>query len=223
MGDIDIGEAIERPLEIMMTNYGFFVPPLLPAVISLISAPTVGKPGLGLHVSITSIILSMIVMILSLIAGGALVYMADKELRGDRADYGEGLNAAMERIVDLVVASVIIGVGFAVGLILLVIPGLLWLMLTTFVVPMIMLENLDAISAIEKSINLVKENFVTVLVYLVVLAIIIGVGMTLLGLIPYIGYALATIVFNPFAAISITIAYHQLAGVSPEEAPTETF
>jgi len=223
MGDIDIGEAIKRPFEIMMGNYGFFVPPLLPAVVNLISVSTVGKPGFGFHVSLALMVLSMVAMILSLIAGGALVYMADDELRGKRADYREGLSAAVEKIVDLVVASVVIGVGFAIGLLLLVIPGLIWLMLTTFAIPMIMLENMDAISAIKESINLVKENFVTVLVYLIVLGIVVGIGMTILGLIPYIGYALATIIFNPYAAISITIAYRQLTGVAPEETPAEAF
>jgi hypothetical protein len=47
--------------------------------------------------------------------------------------------------------------------------------------------------------------------------------MTILGLIPYIGYALATIIFNPYAAISITIAYRQLTGVAPGETPAEAF
>lgn len=36
MGDIDVGEALGKPVEIMKGNYGFFVPPLLPAIVDLI-------------------------------------------------------------------------------------------------------------------------------------------------------------------------------------------
>lgn len=90
------------------------------------------------------------------------------------------------------------------------IPGLIWLMLVAFTLPLIMVKGLDGISAIKESINLVKDNFGDVLVYLVVLVLVVFVGTTILGFIPYIGYALATIILNPYVAISITVAYHRL-------------
>lgn len=74
---------------------------------------TVRKPGFGYHVSAGTMILSFISMILTLVTGGALVYMADDELKGHYADYREGLNAAVERLVDLLIAALVIGVDFS--------------------------------------------------------------------------------------------------------------
>ena len=223
MGTIDVGEALRRPLEIMTDNYGFFIPPAIPAAVDLVSSLTAGKPEVGFGISTTGALLSLISFILSIIAGGALVHMADEELKGHPASYMEGLNAAFGKIIDLTIASLIIGIGFFIGLFLLVIPGLLWLMLTAFVIPLIMIENLGAIDAIKESINLTTGRFGEVLVYLIVLVIIVGLVWVILSFIPYIGSALATIVLTPYAAISITIAYRHLTESESGETSAEAF
>ncbi|WP_456422568.1 DUF7544 domain-containing protein [Thermococcus sp.] len=209
MGRIDLNDVLQRPVEILKGNYDFFVPPLIPAVFDLVAGPKYG--GYGFNMSY-SLLIYAVSLILGIIASGALVYMAEVELNGKRASYREGLNVALERLGDLVIASLIIGVGFVVGLILLIVPGLLWLILTAFAVPLIILENMDGVGAVMESIRLVRENFSEVLVYLVVLIAIVFVVSVVLGLIPYLGPFVASLLVTPYVSISLTMAYHQLSG-----------
>ena len=143
---------------------------------------------------------------------GGLVYMAERHLEGDFPDYRDGLNAIVERWLDFTIAAIIIAVGTFVGLLLLIIPGLLWLMLVAFTLPVMVSRNLDAMSAIKESINLVLANFGEVFVYLLVLVVLVAVVALILGIIPYIGGPIATILLDPYVAVSITIAYHQIEG-----------
>ncbi|WP_297523617.1 hypothetical protein [Thermococcus sp.] len=209
---IDIDEALKKPVGILEDNYSFFVLPLIPAAIDLLTG-SVRRPGGMFELFFSAYgLLSFLAFLVGIWVMGGLVRMAEEQLRGGRPDYNVGLQVISERWADFTVAAVIIAVGTFVGLLLFIIPGLLWLMFVAFTLPIMVVKNLDAVAAIGESINLVRENLNDVFLYLLVLVVLMALVDFVLSLIPYIGGAIATIIIDPYAALSVTIAYHQLEG-----------
>jgi uncharacterized membrane protein len=198
---IDLNKVLKDPVDIAIQNPQFFALPVIPALVYLLG-DLIGGYGRSAF--------SLLGMVLEIMTAGALVHMTRQLLETGNTDYHAGIEVAMERLVDLLIAAVIIGVGTFIGLLLFVIPGLIWLMLVIFAIPILVIENKDAVTAIKESINLVSEHSSDVLVYLILLVLIIFAVQWVLGLIPHIGDFIATIVVDPYMAISITIAYYQI-------------
>ncbi|WP_461864223.1 hypothetical protein [Thermococcus sp.] len=218
---IDIGKSLSKPVDLLQENYGLFIPALLPFIISLIGGiafrgsifgmHSIGMAGMGAMIGLAGL-LALISFIAALIAQGAIVDMAYKQIKGGSPGYMEGINAALGKLGSLIIATIIIAVGTFIGFILLVIPGLIWLLLVAFTIPIIIIENMDGIEAIKESINIVKENLGDVLVFLIVLIIIVAIVTMILSLIPYVGGAIASLITTPYTAIALTVAYLDLKG-----------
>jgi len=207
---IDVDEALKKPVEILKDNYNFFILPLIPAAIGLLSGAAKRPGGMSELFFSTYGLLSFLTFLVGVWVMGGLVYMTEKQLKGNRPDYNAGLQVISERWADFTVAAVIIAVGTFVGLLLFIIPGLLWLMFVAFTLPIMVVKGLDAIAAIGESINIVRENLNDVFLYLLVLVVLTALADFVLSLVPYIGAPIATIIIDPYVALSVTIAYHQL-------------
>jgi len=214
---IDIGYVLGKSTEVIQQNPAIFVPSSLPFFIGLIlgllgisSKTFFVHPALG----IPNIFGAILLILVACIAEGAIVFMTKEQLEGKKVSYTEGIGVAAQRLGDLVVASVIIAIGAFVGLVLLVIPGLVWLLLVAFSIQIVMLENLDGVEAVKRSIKLVRENFGDVFVFLLVLLIILLIVSIVLGLIPVIGSALASLVTTTYSGVALTVGYLQLRSES---------
>ena len=223
MAEINIGDALSKPIDVMQRNPGIIVPALIPAVASLIFAAIFGGammasmgPGYGMNPMFIPglfgvfAVYGFVMVILGLIANGAIISIAYSELNGRSANYMEGINDAIAKLAPLLIAAIIIAIGVTVGLILLVIPGLIFALLVMFAIQEIMIDEKDATSAISSSIELVKTNFGNVLVYAVILFIVVAVVSAVIGIVPVIGNAISTLIVTPYIGISVTYAYMQL-------------
>lgn len=230
MSGIDFGEALSRPIDVIQRNPGIIVPAVIPAVVSLIfmaifggAVMGTGMYGYGMNPVLTPGFFGMfaiyfiILIILSLIAEGAIVSIAYSELKGKSMNYMDGINLAISKIVPLLISAIIIALGIFVGTLLLVIPGLIFALLVIFTIQEIMIAGKDATSAISGSIDMVKRNFGNVLVYAVILLILTGIVSMALGMIPFIGNAIASLLITPYIGTSITYAYIQLTESKKEE------
>ncbi|MDI9645761.1 MAG: hypothetical protein QFX40_03600 [Archaeoglobales archaeon] len=222
---LDIGMVLTKSVDIIRENPAIFVPALLPFVFGLIFAALgVGAMGgmggamftmpMAFSMAFVGMILvaTLLMLIVSLIAVGSIVYMTKEQLNNRKVSFNEGISAAMSKIGNLFVAAIIISVGTMIGMILLVIPALIWLLFVAFTIPVVMLENVDAVEGIKRSINLVKTNLGDVVVFLIVLLIILLVVGFVLNLIPFLGSALSALVTTTYSGVALTIAYLQLKG-----------
>jgi len=217
---INIGETLTKPVDIIQRNPGIIVPAVIPAVVALIfgllfmgmygGMLLMGNPAMLTGSFAILGVYLIILAILGLIANGAIVSMAYAEITGEEMDYNTGIRIALDKLGPLLIASIIIGVGITIGTFLLVIPGLVFALLVMFSIQEIMIGGRDGIEAIKESINLVKANFGTCLVYAIILMIVVAVVSTLLGLIPVIGNVISTLIITPYLGISLTMAYLQL-------------
>jgi len=217
---LNVAEVLKRPVEVAQEGYyDIFVPALLPFAVSAAFGIAVGGSVLGMmstgFINIGMLIGLIGVFIIAVVVAftlaiGAVVYMAYQESNGERVSYREGINAAMLKLTHLLLASAVIGAGAVLGMVLLVIPGLLWLLLTIFAIPEIMISNREWLDAVKGSIGVVRRDFRDVLFFAIALLLVTAIISIVVGLIPYIGSALAMLITTTYAGVAVTAAYIEL-------------
>lgn len=166
-------------------------------------------------------ILSAILSVIGVFLVQAALVEAVADIRDGRADLsvGETLSRGASRIGSVVGASILAGIAIAIGLVLLIIPGLILITWWAVLVPVIVLEGARVFDAFTRSRNLVRgfdfQVFgVIVLQFLILIAFSIVVGIILVALPEEIRTFVSNIVSGsltgPFAALVTTLLYFRL-------------
>ena len=135
-----------------------------------------------------------------------LAYMAVRGVKGEKVeinDVFEGFNHFVKSWIFLIVAGVLLFIGY----LLLLIPGIILSILLIYALPLLVIRDYSAIDAIKESINLAKANFTETIVLFIIAMVLSSIG----GLIR-IGAVLTT----PFIMIFYTLGAHGLIGKSPK-------
>jgi uncharacterized membrane protein len=149
-----------------------------------------------------------------------------------RADLslGETFQRVRSRIPAIAVASILAGLGIAVGLVLLIVPGLVLLTWWVLIIPVIVLEGKSAGEAFSRSRELVRGHGwsvfgVIVLTFLLLAAFSIVLSLVLTPVADWLRGFISNIVSGtltaPFIAVVWTLLYHRLRGTAPP-APAES-
>lgn len=137
----------------------------------------------------------------------------------------EGVEATYRRVrpslVPLLLAGILAGLGIALGLVLLIVPGLFLLTRWVLVTPVVVLERLGATDALRRSWQLVRGHgwsvfaviVVTVLLALVAQGLFLGLFLFLPTFLQnWIGGLVANSLVTPFLALAWTLMYFHLRG-----------
>lgn len=192
------------------------------AVVAVISALLAPLGAVG------ALIGTVVSLIGTFLVWGALVTAVD-DVRDGRVDLSvsDTFRASKDRLGQVAIAGIIVGLIVGIGLILLVVPGLFALTWLFAVIPVVVLEKLDFGQAWNRSIELVKGNawqvFVLILLTFLVLfvaSLIIGLVLSIFGLPGWLNTLLRTVIANaifvPFVACAFTLGYFALKeGESP--------
>jgi len=132
----------------------------------------------------------------------------------------------------LIVAGILAGLGVAVGLLLLIVPGLILLTWWCLIVPVVVLEGKQVGESFSRSRELVRGHGWTVFGVVVITAILTGIASGIIQSIfsflgsflrYWIGGAIASAVVGPFFAVALTLMYFKLreieVGASASAAP----
>jgi hypothetical protein len=92
------------------------------------------------------------------IAGGAATYAISERYLGNDVTIGEALRLALSRFWTLSVAQITATIRVMFGFLLLIVPGILWLLSYSLVVPAILVENQKATPSLRRSRDLVKGH-----------------------------------------------------------------
>jgi hypothetical protein len=92
------------------------------------------------------------------IAVGAATYAISERYLGNDVTIGEALRLALSRFWTLSVAQITATIRVMFGLLLLIVPGILWLLSYALVVPAILVENQKATASLRRSRDLVKGH-----------------------------------------------------------------
>ncbi len=104
----------------------------------------------------------------------------------------------------VLIASVIVGIASSIGSLLCVLPGLVVAIFTIFTTVSIVDRGLAPVDGIKASIDIVKANFVQVLLAWLIIGVIVVVGALLCGI--------GLLVAGPVAALFLVHTYRTLTG-----------
>lgn len=150
-------------------------------------------------------LLLIVVSILSLgLLSGTMsvgfIQLVERRRRGEAADVTEVFDG-FSQFGPSVIAAVLIAIGMAIGFFFYVLPGLLFGLVMIFTYPAIAIDDETATGAMSKSYFLVAENFSLAALFLIIVAVLSGLGGA---------FVLGTVVTLPFSLILTTLAYHRL-------------
>jgi hypothetical protein len=186
--------------------------------------------------SLAGVIGSLLALVVELFAGfllQAALVKAVQDIRDGRADLslGETVSAASSAIWSVAGASILAGIAIAVGLILLIVPGLWLITIWAVIIPVIIIERVGALDSFGRSRRLVRGHgwhvFGTlVLVFIIELAVDIVLGLIFSAL-PHVWRSgLSTIISGtliaPFIALVVTLIYYRLVGAGGPGAASDT-
>jgi uncharacterized membrane protein len=168
------------------------------------------KDDLVLYVIASLLVFVVSAVSLGLCSGPMLVgfiKLVNKRIRGEAGtatDVFEGFSQFGASLI----ATILITIGTLLGLLLLVIPGVIFAIATGFTFHAVALDGLNATAAIGRSYSLVKENLAPCFVLLVIVVVLNAIGGSII-----LGSLLAT----PFSLIVMTFGYQRLRGTAAIE------
>jgi Membrane domain of glycerophosphoryl diester phosphodiesterase len=156
---------------------------------------------------------------------GALVEVVDDEHRGKRQrSLTELYRSSGSRLGSMLVASILMGIGVGIGLVLLIVPGVLLAIRWAVAVPVVMLEGLKARAAMRRSQELVeghrgevfrvllniwvRTGLAWILCTLLITAFAAGTSHPALTI--WFGGVLAGAFVTPYAAHALNVVYYRL-------------
>jgi hypothetical protein len=152
----------------------------------------------------------------------ATLVKAVQDVRDGRADLsiGETVSAALPSLGAVILASILAAIAISIGLFLLIVPGLFLITIWAVFVPVIVIERSGALASFGRSRELVRGRgwhvFATlVLVYVIMLAVNIVLGLVFHALPHVLSSGLAAIIsgtlISPFLALVVTLMYYRLS------------
>jgi len=198
-----------------------FIIYLIAAVIAALLALAGGTIG---------IVLGSLVEIIAAFVLQATLIKAVQDVRDGRVDLsiGDTVRAATPYIAPVAGASVLAGIAIAIGLFLIIVPGLFLITIWAVIVPVIVLERSGALASFGRSQQLVRGRgwhvFATlVLVYVILLVVNVVLGLIFSALPHALSNGLSSIisgtVIAPFLALVVTLVYYRLSGDAQAPAP----
>lgn len=136
----------------------------------------IGLMLLGLLITIPLIVLA------TYLAQAALTVVVADRARGGTIDWQQVWGVVLQNLGSLLVTSILAAIGVAIGLVLCVVPGIIFGLLAALTVPVVLLEKKSGLGAIGRSVDLVRTDWVRVMVVLVVFACLQAVASWVGGL-----------------------------------------
>jgi hypothetical protein len=208
----------------------FVIAAIVYGIVNLLNAVVSTAFGHGAGIAL---LLALITVVASFVGTfwlqGALVYAVD-DVRDGRID--TTIEQVFQRVRPflgtLIVAGILAGLGIALGLVFLIVPGLVLLTWWCLIVPVIVLEGKPVGEAFSRSRELVRGHgwpvFGVVIIAAILSAIASGIIQGIFSFLGtflryWIGGTIASAVTGPFLAIALTLMYFKLREREAAPAP----
>lgn len=155
--------------------------------------------------------------VMAFVLQAAVVRAAAQAVVGDPVDAEASYRYGFRRLGSVILVAILAGIIIFAGLILLVIPGIIFAVFLAVAIPALVIENRRGVDALSRSWSLVKGSFWHVLGVVIVAGIITGVIGGLIGAIggsnfvlSWIFTSIGQILTTPFTALVTVILYLDL-------------
>ena len=215
--------------------YKTFARHLLAIAFVIYLAAAVIAALLGLAGGTIGAVLGSLVQIVAAFLLQATLVKAVQDVRDGRVDLslGETVRAATPYLWRVTGASILAAIAIAIGLVLIIVPGLFLITIWAVIVPVIVIEGAGVFACFGRSQQLVRGRGWNVFGTLVLVFLILLVVQFLLGLIflalPYVWRSglssiIAGTLIAPYLALVVTLVYYRLSETSPvPAAPGENY
>jgi hypothetical protein len=145
----------------------------------------------------------------------------ERENRGDMS-IGDTVNAAMPYLWPVAGASILAGIAIAIGLLLIIVPGLYLITIWAVIIPVIVIERSGALSAFGRSQQLVRGHgwhvFGTLVLVYIIQYVVSFILQAVFSALPYalrdgLSTVIAGTIIAPFLAVVVTLIYYRLLSV----------
>ncbi len=223
---MEIG-AVLREGSAIYFKYWFRLVTMGLVVFAITALGTAAVVNIGLFTGL--ILASIIATVGGLLLQGALIKVIE-DVRDGRVDMtiGEAFSKALPFLGKILVASLIAGIGAAIGLFLLIVPALILLTIWAFIVPVIVLEGESIFGSFTRSRELVRGNGFGVF-GLILLTFLLGASpLILLGLLMsdadlavrrFVSDIVSGALIGPFTSCLLITAYFHLRGEPAQPEP----
>jgi hypothetical protein len=196
VGDrFDIGRVISRTFGVLGRNAPAFIlaamllsaaPHVILAFVSLTLRPSGGSFSLaGAAVALGSGLLSLLTTLVALVAAvllqGALIFATVSDLNGRRPSFEEMLQVALRVALPLIGVGLLVGLGVALGLILLIVPGVILALMWCVATPARVVEPIGVMTALARSRELTRGHRWMILLLFIIVLVINWVILAILG------------------------------------------
>jgi ABC-type multidrug transport system fused ATPase/permease subunit len=206
---LDPGAVISRALEIYRDNAAILIQSAL-AIFAIQAILSIVLGGaLGVFVSLLSVVLGTFYQ-------GMVVELV-RDVQDGRLDssVGQLFSAVGPVLITLLAVSILLGIGVAIGFVLIIIPGLFLLTIWSVTAPVVVLERAGVIRAFTRSRELVRGNgwsvFAVILVVFVGLAVVSTLAAIISSGLGDVGSAivswLVTSATAPVSALTAAVLY----------------
>jgi hypothetical protein len=207
----------------------FVVAAIVFGIINLLGALLGWVVGTGSAAFLVALIAAAVSLVGTFWLQGALVY-AVEDVRDGRIDssIGDLFERVRPYLGTLILAGILAGLGIALGLVLLIVPGLILLTWWCLIVPVIVLEGKRVGESFGRSRELVRGHgwtvFGVIIIVLLASAVASGVIQSIFSFLNpffryWIGGTVANAIVDPFLAVALTLMYFHLRESPATEAP----
>ncbi len=216
-----VGDVLGKGWNGFKNNVGvcigaFIVAFAITMVVSLILQLVVGglaaATGSGVVGAVLSLIMQLVNVVVQVFFTMGMISIFLKISRNESAEVGD-LFSQGDKLVQGVIAQILVGILVVVGTLLLIVPGIFAAMFTFLALWFVVDQDLDAIPAIKASYGATKGNLGPIFLWGLA-----GIGLSILGAIPL---GLGLLIVAPVLGISAGHIYRALvgeAGATPESA-----
>jgi len=208
----DVVEALRSSFGILVKNPKILIPQFVSSLIfTLISRLSFSYllnsyGNLFLLIPLSTLLLLAGFIVYTIVSGMYPLLVRDV-LNGVSPDMAAAANRAFRKVLSLIAASILVSVIVAIGLMLFIVPGLIFLTWFFYTIPALMLEDKGALEAMAASRSFARDKKLNTLILIILLGIPAFIG-SLFSLLPYIGQIISFIIGIVVAALaSVTQSY----------------
>lgn len=161
---MSIGDILDATFKLYARNFLAFmmiaiVPYILVAFIESFEAPAAAAPGQRPPLNTMAFLATLITFMIAMpICQGALTFHISKSFLGTPISVGEALKLGLSRAFPLVIAGILYGFAVMFGLVLLVVPGIIFALWFMLYAPALILERTSPTQSLSRSKALMSGN-----------------------------------------------------------------
>lgn len=206
------------PLSFIGALLGHFVGEPTLHRVKILGQPATIEYSRSFGVTILALLIAAAIgVIIWAILQAAILRGAAQATIGDPVDVEASYRWGLSRFGSVLLVAVLVGIVVGVGFILLIIPGIIFLVFLSVSEPALIVENRRGTEALKRSWNLVRGHFWHALVVILIAAILTGIVqgiLTAIGghnwFVRWIFSAIAQILTSPFSALVTVLLYLDL-------------